>query len=71
MADFFRCYEPPHNAWLGVTVEDRKFGLPRLDWLRQVPAHIRFVSVEPLLEDLGTLKREEGVKSSLLTNSQI
>jgi len=27
--------------------------VPRLDWLRQVPAHIRFVSVEPLLEDLG------------------
>ena len=43
------------NAWLGVTVEDREFGVPRLDWLRQVPAHIRFLSVEPLLEDLGTL----------------
>jgi protein gp37 len=55
MAEIFRGYEPPRNAWLGVTVEDRKFGLPRLDWLRQVPAHIRFISVEPLLEDLGTL----------------
>jgi protein gp37 len=55
MAEFFRGYEPPNNAWLGVTVEDRKFVLPRLEWLRQVPAHIRFVSVEPLLEELGTL----------------
>jgi protein gp37 len=55
MAIFFKDYEPPENAWLGVTVEDRKFGVPRLDWLRQVPAHIRFVSVEPLLEDLGAL----------------
>jgi protein gp37 len=55
MAVFFKEYAPPGNAWLGVTVEDRKFGVPRLDWLRQVPAHIRFVSVEPLLEDLGTL----------------
>lgn len=55
MAEFFQGYEPPRNAWLGVTVEDRKFGLPRLDWLRQVPAHIRFVSVEPLLEELGAL----------------
>lgn len=55
MAKFFKNYEPPQNAWLGVTVEDRSFGKPRLDWLRQVPAHIRFVSVEPLLEDLGRL----------------
>ena len=55
MATFFKDYVPPKNAWLGVTVEDRKHGVPRLDWLRQVPAHIRFASVEPLLEDLGTL----------------
>lgn len=54
MAAFFKSYgEPPRNAWLGVTVEDREHGLPRLDLLRQVPAFIRFVSVEPLLEDLG------------------
>jgi protein gp37 len=55
MADFFRDRRPPGNAWLGVTVEDRRFGLPRLDCLRQIPAQIRFASVEPLLEDLGTL----------------
>ena len=55
MATFFRYYAPPKNAWLGVTVEDQKHGVPRLDWLRRVPAHIRFVSVEPLLEDLGKL----------------
>jgi protein gp37 len=55
MATFSKDYAPPKNAWLGVTVEDQKSGVPRLDWLRQVPAHIRFVSVEPLLEDLGTL----------------
>lgn len=55
MATFFRSYDAPRNAWLGVTVEDQKHGIPRLDWLRQVSAHIRFASVEPLLEDLGTL----------------
>lgn len=56
MADFFKNYgEAPRNAWLGVTVEDKEYGLPRLDWLRQVPALIRFVSVEPLLEDLGKI----------------
>src|SRR6266567_9305549 len=55
MAQFFSAYEPPKNAWIGVTVEDRKSGIPRLDWLRKVPAAIRFVSVEPLLEELGKL----------------
>lgn len=55
MAEFFKNYEPPRNAWLGVTVEDKKHGLPRLEWLRQVPAFVRFVSVEPLLEDLGKM----------------
>jgi protein gp37 len=55
MAAFFKNYAPPQNAWLGVTVEDQKHGVPRMDWLRQVPAYIRFLSVEPLLEDLGKL----------------
>ena len=45
----------PKNIWLGVSVEDRRYGLPRIDYLRQVDAHIRFLSVEPLLEDLGSI----------------
>jgi len=36
-------------------VEDRKHGLPRIDDLRAAPAAVRFLSVEPLLEDLGEL----------------
>lgn len=43
------------NVQLGVSVEDRKYGLPRIDHLRKVPAAVRFLSIEPLLEDLGTL----------------
>jgi protein gp37 len=43
----------PENVWLGVTVENIKEGLPRIDLLRQVKASIRFLSIEPLLEDLG------------------
>ena len=43
----------PPNVWLGVSVEDRKYGLPRVDILRTIPAAVRFLSVEPLLEDLG------------------
>ncbi len=41
------------NIWWGVSVEDRKYGLPRIDHLRQSPARVRFLSIEPLLEDLG------------------
>ena len=43
------------NVWLGVSVENRKHGLPRIDELREVEASIRFLSVEPLLEDLGEI----------------
>lgn len=46
---------PLPNVWLGVSVEDRKYGLPRIAELRATPAAVRFLSVEPLLEDLGTL----------------
>lgn len=41
------------NIWLGVTVEDRKHGLPRVEVLREIPAAVRWLSAEPLLEDLG------------------
>jgi protein gp37 len=43
------------NAWIGVTVENRKHGLPRIDVLREIPAVVRFLSIEPLLEDLGRI----------------
>ncbi len=46
------------NVWLGVSVEDRRFGLPRIDILRPIPAAIRFLSIEPLLEDLGEINLE-------------
>jgi len=45
----------PRNAWLGVSVEDRKYGLPRIDHLRRVNAAVRFLSVEPLLQELGSI----------------
>lgn len=41
------------NIWWGVSVEDRKYGLPRVEHLRATPARVRFLSIEPLLEDLG------------------
>ncbi len=44
----------PH-IWWGVSVENRAHGLPRVDLLRAAPAVVRFLSIEPLLEDLGTI----------------
>jgi protein gp37 len=41
------------HIWWGVSVEDRKYGLPRIGHLRSAPAAIKFLSIEPLLEDLG------------------
>jgi protein gp37 len=43
------------NVWWGTSVEDKKYGLPRINELRQAPAAVRFLSIEPLLEDLGEL----------------
>jgi protein gp37 len=44
----------PH-IWWGVSVEDRKHGLPRIEKLRSARPRVAFLSVEPLLEDLGKL----------------
>jgi protein gp37 len=49
--------DSPH-IWMGVSVENRKQGVPRIDSLRDTPAAIRFLSVEPLLEDLGQIDLE-------------
>ena len=42
------------NIWQGVSVENRKV-LYRIDQLRECPANVRFLSLEPLLEPLGEL----------------
>lgn len=55
MAAFCRATRVPPNVWLGVSVENRKHGVPRVDVLRNIDACIRFLSVEPLLEDVGTI----------------
>src|SRR5690242_9778495 len=50
-----RVFAAEPHIWWGVSVENRKYGLPRVDHLRSAPAAVRFLSVEPLLEDLGQL----------------
>lgn len=43
------------HIWWGVSAEDRTYGLPRIEQLRNTPAAVRFISVEPLLQDLGVI----------------
>jgi len=59
LAEYFGTRMAPANAWLGVSVEDRKYGIPRIDFLRTVNATVRFLSVEPLLEDLGEMNLDQ------------
>ncbi len=54
MAEYFKDKFLPKNVWLGVTVEDSKTK-HRIDYLRNINATIRFISIEPLLEDIGFL----------------
>lgn len=43
------------NVWWGVSVENRKHGFPRVEDLCAAQARVRFLSIEPLLEDLGAV----------------
>jgi protein gp37 len=43
------------NIWLGTSITTRKEAVENIDKLRAVPAAVRFLSIEPLLEDLGTI----------------
>lgn len=53
MAKYFKNKSVPKNVWLGVSAENRINGLPRIDNLRNIKATVKFLSIEPLLEDLG------------------
>ncbi|MDO8330308.1 MAG: phage Gp37/Gp68 family protein [Fluviicoccus sp.] len=58
LESFFFGRTVPVNAWIGVSVEDVKYGVPRIKHLQRVDASIRFLSVEPLLEDIGQVDLE-------------
>ena len=47
----------PDNVWMGVTIENNRWTL-RADFLRTVPAAVRFISAEPLLGPLPDLDLE-------------
>lgn len=54
MAEYFSNREIPNNVWLGVTVETQSSRY-RIDCLRNLTASVKFLSCEPLIEDLGKL----------------
>ena len=45
----------PENVWIGVTVENEQVAY-RLDLLKKVPAQVKFVSFEPLIGEVISLK---------------
>lgn len=51
--------KPPHNLWLGVTAENQKRADERIPILLQIPAAVRFVSIEPMLEEINLLTLRE------------
>lgn len=55
MFDYFSNRRIPENIWLGVTVENKKHGVARIDKLRNIDASIKFLSIEPLLENVGEI----------------
>lgn len=54
MAEYFSTRDIPENVWLGVTVEAYS-SVNRIDILRNLNAPIKFLSCEPLVEDLGKI----------------
>lgn len=54
-ASTLRPFSALRHIWWGVSVEDRKYGLPRITDLQNASVAVRFLSIEPLLEDLGEL----------------
>lgn len=54
MNEYFATHAIPNNVWLGTTVESQK-NKARIDYLRNLNAPVRFLSCEPLLEDLQEL----------------
>lgn len=51
---YFRTRKVPDNCWIGTSV-GIKSALSRIELLKQIDAKIRFVSIEPLIEDLGVV----------------
>ena len=49
-------YSQLEHIWFGVSVEDNKYGKPRIQDLKRTNVACRFLSAEPLLEELKSIK---------------
>lgn len=58
MQEYFETRKVPHNVWIGVTVEN-KAAVSRIEILSQIRAETRFLSCEPLLDDLGQIPLDD------------
>jgi len=47
---------PDRNIWIGISVENQEAADTRLPYLRETPAAVRFLSVEPLIEKVDLRK---------------
>lgn len=47
------------NVWLGVSIEEQKY-FHRAETLAKIPAKVRFISAEPLLEEMDFLVAKNG-----------
>lgn len=54
-ARYYETHSLPANVWIGTSVEDRQRAEERIPILNTIPATVRFLSCEPLLEDLGDI----------------
>lgn len=54
MAEYFKSKLVPKNVWIGVTVEAAKYK-DRVDYIRDINASVKFISCEPLLDDIGEI----------------
>ncbi len=70
MAEFFGDKPVPDNLWIGVTAENIKHGLPRMERLREIKATTRFISMEPLLEGLREIERP-GYTRRIIRRSEV
>lgn len=52
MKEYFKDNPVPENLWIGVTVENRTHGFPRISDLQQIQGKNKHLCCEPLLEDL-------------------
>lgn len=55
---------PPENVWIGTTVEDQARADERIPQLLQIPARVRFLSCEPLLEEIVISRIWRGSRST-------